>query len=87
VRRERCGEDRRGAFAVLTDEGFAALEGAAPMHVGSVRRHLFDQLSPEQQRELTKICDRLLEHLLPIAKTRGDPSAERLDQARRGETA
>ena len=57
------------------------------MHVESVRRHLFDQLSPEQQRELTEICDRLLEHLLPIAKTRGDPSAERLDQARRGEKA
>ena len=86
VRRDRCGEDRRGAFAVLTDQGFAALEAAAPMHVESVRRHLFDQLSPEQQHELTEICDRLLEHLLPMAKTRGDPSAERFDQARRGES-
>ena len=86
VRRDRCGEDRRGAFAVLTDQGFAALEAAAPLHVESVRRHLFDQLSQQQQRELTEICDRLLEHLLPMAKTRGDPSAERFDQARRAST-
>jgi DNA-binding MarR family transcriptional regulator len=86
VRRDRCGEDRRGAFAVLTDKGFAALEAAAPMHVESVRRHLFDQLSPEQQRELTEICDRLLDHLLPSAKARGDTSAEKFERAQRGET-
>ncbi len=46
VRREACAEDRRGSLAVLTDEGFAALEAAAPLHVESVRRHLFDVLSP-----------------------------------------
>ena len=48
VRREACAEDRRGSLAVLTDEGFAALEAAAPLHVESVRRHLFDLLSPRQ---------------------------------------
>ena len=46
VRREACPSDRRGQEAVLTDEGFAALEQAAPMHVESVRDHLFDLLSP-----------------------------------------
>ena len=30
VRRETCTTDRRGQLAVLTDEGFAALEAAAP---------------------------------------------------------
>ena len=48
VRRQVCAEDGRGQLAVLTDEGFAALEAAAPVHVESVRTHLFDQLSPEQ---------------------------------------
>src|SRR3712207_8740818 len=48
VRRQVCPDDGRGQLAVLTDEGFAALEAAAPVHVESVRTHLFDQLSPEQ---------------------------------------
>ena len=48
VRRQVCAEDGRGQLAVLTDEGFAALEAAAPVHVESVRTHLFDQLSPRQ---------------------------------------
>src|SRR3954451_11399931 len=30
VRRETCDTDRRGAWAVLTDSGFAALAAAAP---------------------------------------------------------
>jgi hypothetical protein len=49
----------------LTDEGFGALEAAAPGHVESVRTHLFDQLGPEQMDQLRAICETLLEHLLP----------------------
>ena len=84
VRRDRCGDDRRGAFAVLTDDGFAALEAAAPIHVESVREHLFDQLTPEQQRELAEICDRLLEHLVPLIRARGDTRGDHLERARKG---
>src|SRR5687768_5846996 len=40
VRRESCPSDRRGAFAVLTEEGFSVLAAAAPGHVDSVRKHL-----------------------------------------------
>jgi DNA-binding MarR family transcriptional regulator len=65
VRRQVCPEDGRGQLAVLTDEGFAALEAAAPVHVESVREHLFDQLSPEQVRALRDIGDTLLRHLAP----------------------
>jgi DNA-binding MarR family transcriptional regulator len=60
VRREGCVTDRRGSFAVLTDEGFAALERAAPPHVDSVRRHLFDHLSTEQVAQLTAISEAVL---------------------------
>lgn len=56
VRRESCPTDRRGAFAILTAAGFSALEAAAPAHVESVRRHLFDRLSREQVHQLTTIC-------------------------------
>jgi DNA-binding MarR family transcriptional regulator len=83
VRREQCESDRRGALAVLTDEGFAALEAAAPLHVESVRRHLFDQLTREEQRQLLQICDRLLSHLVPLIRDRGDTRADFLEEARR----
>lgn len=65
VRREVCAEDGRGLLAVLTDAGFAALEAAAPHHVESVRRHLFDQLTGEQQAALREIGEVLLAHLDP----------------------
>jgi DNA-binding MarR family transcriptional regulator len=82
VRREACEEDRRGSRAVLTDEGFAALEAAAPMHVESVRRHLFDLLSPEQLEHLRDIQETFLDHLLPLATARGDTRSKLLEEAR-----
>ena len=65
VRRQVCEEDGRGQLAVLTDEGFAALEAAAPIHVESVRQHLFDQLTPEQVAAMREIGETLLRHLAP----------------------
>ncbi len=65
VERRRCPEDRRGAFASLTDAGFRVLERAAPRHVESVRAHLFDQLTEEQLRQLGEISEVLLRHLVP----------------------
>ncbi len=55
VRRRDCPTDKRGSFAMLTDEGFAALEAAAPGHVTEVRKRLFDQLTPEQVEQLGEI--------------------------------
>ena len=63
VRRQVCAEDGRGQLAVLTDEGFAALEAAAPVHVESVRTHLFDQLTPEQVENMRDLGETLLRHL------------------------
>ena len=67
VRRQVCAEDGRGQLAVLTDDGFAALEAAAPVHVESVRTHLFDQLTPQQVENLRDIGETLLRHLDPPA--------------------
>jgi DNA-binding MarR family transcriptional regulator len=63
VRRETCDTDRRGQLAFLTDEGFAALEAAAPGHVEGVRTHLFDQLDADQVRQLGEICGAIVTHL------------------------
>jgi DNA-binding MarR family transcriptional regulator len=72
VERETCPSDRRGTFAVLTDAGFAALEAAAPIHVESVRTHLFDQLDRRQLDELRTIGERILDHLVSIRGTSPD---------------
>jgi DNA-binding MarR family transcriptional regulator len=61
VRREASPVDGRGAFAVLTDKGFAALAAAAPGHVEAVRQFLFDRLTPEQVIQLRQISESLLE--------------------------
>jgi DNA-binding MarR family transcriptional regulator len=63
VRRQVCEGDGRGQLAVLTDEGFAALETAAPIHVESVRTHLFDQLTREQVEHMRDLGETLLRHL------------------------
>jgi DNA-binding MarR family transcriptional regulator len=63
VRREDCPSDRRGALAVLTDEGFAVLDAAAPRHVDAVRRHLFDQLTRSQVGQLERISAAVLRPL------------------------
>jgi DNA-binding MarR family transcriptional regulator len=65
VRRQVCEDDGRGQLAVLTDEGFAALEAAAPVHVESVRTHLFDQLTPQQVESMRDFGEALLRHLEP----------------------
>jgi DNA-binding MarR family transcriptional regulator len=63
VRRRDCPTDKRGSFAMLTDEGFAALEAAAPGHVTEVRQRLFDQLTPEQVEQLGDISAAILRGL------------------------
>ncbi|MGH9105328.1 MAG: MarR family winged helix-turn-helix transcriptional regulator [Acidimicrobiales bacterium] len=46
--------------AVLTPQGLAALEAAAPGHVAAVRESLFDALSPNQVRELGRIFRKVI---------------------------
>jgi DNA-binding MarR family transcriptional regulator len=52
VARQPSQEDRRVMLAVLTDDGWARLEAAAPDHVEGVRRHFLDHLSRTQVRNL-----------------------------------
>jgi DNA-binding MarR family transcriptional regulator len=68
VRREADPADGRGASAILTNEGFAALAAAAPGHVEAVRRYLFDRLTPEQVVQLREISERVLEQFGPAGE-------------------
>ena len=65
VRREDCPSDKRGQFAVLTDEGHGVLSRIAPGHVTAVRQALFDRLTPEQQKSLGEIMEIVAEGLQP----------------------
>ena len=53
--------DGRSTLATLTDAGFEQLPKAAPMHVEHVRALIFDHLTRDQVRELTKIADQVLQ--------------------------
>jgi DNA-binding MarR family transcriptional regulator len=61
VRRVDCPTDRRGQIAELTPDGMAALEAAAPGHVGQVRKSLIDVLTPEQIQQLFQISSAIAE--------------------------
>jgi len=63
VTREDCTADGRGAFVVLTDAGFRAIEAAAPGHVASVRRHFIDLLSREQLDALAEIAQTVVDRM------------------------
>src|SRR5579885_3395251 len=63
VRRETCDSDKRGQWAVLTDEGFAKLEEAAKGHVATVRCRVFDQLTPEQVTQMRDIGEAIVRGL------------------------
>jgi DNA-binding MarR family transcriptional regulator len=60
VERVECSMDGRGAFVVITPQGRAAIEEAAPGHVMAVRRLMFDVLSEEEKAALAAVIDKLL---------------------------
>ena len=67
ITREDCASDARGAFAVLTEAGRAAIERAAPAHVETVRQLVFDGLTQDQLTTLTEVTSRVLDRLAATA--------------------
>lgn len=63
VQRERCTEDRRVTYAVLTEEGRSVIEMAAPDHVRQVRHHLVDLFEEEEVEVVLRVYDRLADRL------------------------
>jgi DNA-binding MarR family transcriptional regulator len=62
VRRERCPDDARGAYAVLCREGRKRLVAAAPTHVRGVRAHFVDRLDPAQLETLAAALEAVPGH-------------------------
>jgi DNA-binding MarR family transcriptional regulator len=65
IRRLPCPEDGRATNAQLTDEGWAAVEAAAPGHVANVRASVIDALGPEQVGQLAAITEAILARVDP----------------------
>jgi DNA-binding MarR family transcriptional regulator len=63
VVRRACESDGRGVIAVLTPEGFAKLETAAPDHVDSVRDALIDVVTAEELDTIGDAFDRVGQRL------------------------
>ncbi|MEU9343534.1 MarR family transcriptional regulator [Streptomyces sp. NPDC048278] len=63
VVRDECPEDGRGAFVVITDEGRAMIEAAAPRHVEAVRELFLDHVTPSELRLLARVSERVVEKL------------------------
>ncbi len=63
VTREKCNEDARGTWAVLTNEGFSTLEALAPTHLEHVRELFFDHIDksdiPALIRSLEAVADNM----------------------------
>src|SRR4051794_26395675 len=63
VRRENCESDRRGLYAVLTEQGWDTMRHVAPRHVASVREHFIDLIPPQDlaayRHALTPVANHL----------------------------
>lgn len=63
ITREECDDDGRGNVVVLTGQGRAAIEAAAPGHVDTVRDLVFDSLSGSDVSALARISDAVLSRM------------------------
>lgn len=63
IERASCPEDGRGQYVSVTPIGRAAIVQAAPEHVALVRSLVFDDMSDEEMRVMTRIHERILDRL------------------------
>lgn len=67
VRREACSGDRRGTFAVLTEEGTATFLRAAPIHMRGIQEHFGAHVDDDEAGVLRTVLDKVLaaQHVVP----------------------
>lgn len=79
VDRVECPTDKRGQVAQLTDDGYAALEDAAPGHVAAVRAYMIGRLTSDQVEQLEQIASAIIAGLEsesePSIRTNGGGSS------------
>jgi DNA-binding MarR family transcriptional regulator len=84
VERFPCPEDGRATNVRLTEPGWEKVVDTAPGHVGTVREHVIDALTPAQTRQLAGIADAILQRLDPEGRMspRPQPRSQTRPQTR-----
>jgi DNA-binding MarR family transcriptional regulator len=75
VRRERCSEDGRGFWAVLTPAGHERLAEARPTHLAGVRRLFLSCFADADLARLARYWDRILPGATAARPPRGAGAA------------
>ena len=65
VKREECGDDARGVWVVLTDDGSRAVLNAERDRRDAVRQYFFDVLDDEEKSVLLRISHKVLDTIAP----------------------
>ena len=60
VAREANPDDRRSAFAVITDAGRGRLRDAAPVYLAGIERHFTSRMSRSESRSVTTALEKVL---------------------------
>jgi DNA-binding MarR family transcriptional regulator len=60
LRREDCPTDRRGAFAVLTREGAAALRRTWPEYARGIQEHFARFVTPEEAAVIARALGKVV---------------------------
>jgi DNA-binding MarR family transcriptional regulator len=60
VRRESAADDRRGAYAVLTEEGAAAHRRAWPVYARGIAAHFARHLNEDEAATINRALERVL---------------------------
>ena len=69
--REGATEDRRGAYAVLTDAGYQTVRRAWPVYARSIQTHFAARLSQEEAATLTVLLERMTRDEAPAGEPGG----------------
>jgi DNA-binding MarR family transcriptional regulator len=59
VARERCSDDRRGLFALITPAGRERLRAARATHLAGVRERFLSRFDPAELDELAALWERV----------------------------
>jgi DNA-binding MarR family transcriptional regulator len=60
VVRETNPDDRRSAFAAITEAGRARLRAAAPVYLGGIRRHFTERMGTAESRTVAAALEKVL---------------------------
>lgn len=59
IQREQCSSDRRGAFAVITDEGYKMLDRMWAVYSQGIKQYFAHHIDTAEVKFLIKILDRM----------------------------